>query len=481
MKKISLFALWLLLVSCQDSFIETNLGNQPLHLSASAEQLVLDITADQSNAVTFDWTSGSNFNTNAAITYTFELGPEGAGPSEGIKMQLTKGRNSVSYKTGELNALLLEEFGIEPYATVTLAARVTARVHSDAAEPQVSETLQLKVTTYKPVSSTLYLVGGAAPNGWNVGEATPMNGISGTAGGFVWQGMLSPGELKFVTTLGSFTPSYNKGSDNSTLILRESDDQPDEKFIIPAAGIYRIQLNIINLRINIEALDAPDYGALWFVGHASGWSFQPMTLSAADPFVFLYNGDLKEGGEFKIATAPDFGSEVVFLRPEINNQGPGTGLKVVKWSESEKPGGTNDYKWNIPGGVYKIRLDTRDMKIDIVKFAPFPMVYLVGDATPNGWDIGNATAMTATTDPNRFVWTGNLKEGEVKFSCDRQTDWGGAWFVAPLDGAAPTGDSESMLYSAKGSVPDNKWKVTSAGRYTIELDQLNETVKFTKQ
>jgi hypothetical protein len=38
-----------------------------------------------------------------------------------------------------------------------------------------------------------------------------------------------------------------------------------------------------------------------------------------------------------------------------------------------------------------------------------------------------------------------------------------------------------MLYSNVGSNPDNKWNITEAGTYTIELDQLQETVKFTKR
>lgn len=485
MRKIHAFIGLLVLtfcgMSCKENYIETNLGDQPLSLTASAGEVMLDITADQSNAVTFTWTPGSNHNTNSAITYTFELGVEGTGFAGAVKTTLTQGRNSMSYKTGDLNSLLLEKFEISPNTAVNLEARVLADVHHDQVPQQVSETVKLKVTTYKPVSSTLFLIGSAAPNGWSADNATLMNVVAGAAGSFTWQGKLSPGELKFITTKGAFLPSYNKGADNTRLLFRESDSQPDEKFIIPTAGIYKIVANIINLSVIIEAMDAPEYGNLWFVGHSTGWSFKPMTLNAADPFVFHYNAEITEGGEFKVATSPSFDSNVVFLRPETHNQGPGTGLKVVKWSESEKPGGTNDYKWNIPGGVYKIKLDTRDMRIDIVKFTPFTMIYLVGDASAKGWDVGNATPMNATASPYKFTWTGTLKPGELKFTCDKQTDWNGSWFLAGMNGAAPTGEVEQMIFSAKGSVPDNKWKIPEEGKYLVELDQLNETVKIVKQ
>ncbi len=270
-----LLALPFLIVSCSEDYAETNLGDQPLVLSASESTLVLDITAPQSNAVTFEWTpGGSNFNTNAAITYTFELGLSGF--TKSIQVELREGKNSVSYKTEELNAILLNEFGAGTNEEVELEARVTAQVHSDGIQPQVSETVKLKVASYKPVSSTLYLIGGAAPNGWSADDATKMNTVTGAAGGFVWQGKLNAGELKFITTLGEFLPSYNKGSDDTKLVLRESDDDPDEKFTIPATGVYKISANIISLAISIEALDAPDYGELcsWVIlrdGVSSRW------------------------------------------------------------------------------------------------------------------------------------------------------------------------------------------------------------------
>lgn len=461
----------LMLSSCSDDYAETNLEDQPLILTASDEVIVLDITAPQSNAVTFEWTPGSNFNTNAAITYIFELGLSGF--TKSVQVELNQGKNSVSYRTEELNKILLENFDVNPGDEVDLEARVTATVHSESIQPQISKTVKLKITGYKPVSSTLYLIGGAAPNGWSADDATKMNTVSGAAGGFVWQGKLNAGELKFITTLGKFLPSYNKGSDDTKLVLRESDADPDSKFTIPATGIYKISVNIINLTIHIEPLDAPEFSELWFVGNATGWSFKPMTSDMSDPFIFYYNADLSAGGEFKIATAENW--DAIFFRPITDQQTEGIELDVAKWA------GDPDYKWNLTGGVYKIKLDTRDMKIDIVSFSPYPMIYIVGDASPNGWDIGNATAMDATSDPYVFTWTGTLNIGEFKFTLDKQNDWNGAWFLATQNGMEPTGEVERMLFSYPGSNPDNKWKITSAGTYTIELDQLQETVKIKKQ
>lgn len=477
MKKLYniLFALSLVLpftlASCSDDYAETNLGDQPLTLTASDQVIVLDITAPQSNVVTFEWTPGSNFNTNTAITYVFELGLSGF--TKSVEVELKQGKNSVSYRTEELNKILLDNFDVNPGDEVDLEARVTATVHSENIQPQISEVVKLKITGYKPVSSALYLIGGAAPNGWSADDATKMNTVSGAAGGFVWQGKLNAGELKFITTLGEFLPSYGKGSDETKLLLRESDDEPDDKFTIPATGIYKISVNIINLTIHIETLDAPEYSDLWFVGNPTGWNFKPMTSDMSDPFIFYYNADLSAGGEFKIATAENW--DAAFFRPVTDQQAEGTGLDVDKWA------GDPDNKWNITGGVYKIKLDTRDMKIDIVPFTPYAMIYLVGDATPNGWSIDNATPLTATADPNKFTWTGTLNAGELKFTCDKQSDWNGDWFLASQGGIEPSGDVEKMIFSANGANPDNKWKITSAGTYTIEMDQLQETITIKKQ
>src|SRR5690606_29756419 len=105
--------------------------------------------------------------------------------------------------------------------------------------------------------------------------------------------------------------------------------------------------NLISMTIEIKEMEGPAYSELWFVGGFTGWSFQPMTRNAGNPFIFHYNGVLSSGGgsdEFKIATVPDFDPSVVFLRPETNSQGAGTELPVVSWSESSN---SEDFKWRI--------------------------------------------------------------------------------------------------------------------------------------
>ena len=130
----------------------------------------------------------------------------------------------------------------------------------------------------------------------------------------------------------------------------------------------------------------------------------------------------------------------------------------------------------------------------MAEFVPYEMIYLIGSASPADWDLGNATAMTAGADAYTFTWEGHLKEGELKFTCDRKSDWMGAWFMASEGGKAPSGEIEHMLFIDKSSDwcknqyleigigdLDYKWNITEAGTYVITLDQLKETVSIVKK
>ena len=81
-----------------------------------------------------------------------------------------------------------------------------------------------------------------------------------------------------------------------------------------------------------------------------------------------------------------------------------------------------------------------------------------------------------------FTWTGDLKPGELKFSCDLQRDWHGLWYMPEEDGkpldASGTETIQLVDASEDGAI-DWKWNVT-AGNYSISIDQRKETMTVTR-
>lgn len=465
-----------LFAGCADeNLMELNKGDNPLEIAVSEEEVAIDAAIPDGEALKLTWSSGTNHGTNAAISYTLQIDRQGNQFAGGITLEMGREAYEKSYRHEELNNLLLSEFEAVPGEAVTLEARVTAIVAAKGIEPATSEPVTFTVTPYKPITTTLYLIGDATPNGWSADNATELRKVPGKPRTFTWSGSLKTGSFKFITTLGEFVPSYNKGTEEGTLYLRESFDDPyDEPFLITEAGNYTITVNLATLTISIVMGDGPAYSELWFVGNPTGWSFQPMRVDPLDPYLFHFNGDLSAGGEFKIGTA-EGNWDAPFFRPVENNTPQGEGLDVDIWA------GDPDNKWNIDGGIYKITLNIREMKIDILPFTPYEMIWLVGDASPNGWDIGNATPMEATDDPYIFTWSGNLTAGELKFTLDKQGDWNGAWFLASEPDKAPAGTEEQMIFHYPGAGPDYKWRIAEAGNYTITIDQLNETIIIAKQ
>lgn len=458
-----------------DNLMELDKGDNPLEISVSEPQLALDAALPDGEALKLTWSSGTNHGTNAAISYTLQIDRQGNQFAGGLTLAMGREAYEKSYRNEELNNLLIETFDATPGEAITLEARVNASVADEGIEPATSEPVAFAVTPHKPISGTLYLIGDATPNGWSADEATELRKVPGKPRTFTWSGSLKTGSFKFITTLGEFVPSYNKGTGEGTLYLRESFDDPyDESFLITEAGNYTITVNLATLTISIVMGEGPAYSELWFVGNPTGWSFQPMRVDPLDPYLFHFNGDLSAGGEFKIGTAA--GSwDAPFFRPVENGTPQGEGLDVEIWA------GDPDNKWDIDGGIYKITLNIREMKIDIIPFTPYEMIWLVGDASPNGWDIGNATPMEATDDLHIFTWSGNLKAGELKFTLDKQDDWNGAWFLAGEPDKAPAGTEEQMIFHHPGAGPDYKWRIAEAGNYNITIDQLNETIIIAKQ
>ena len=91
-------------------------------------------------------------------------------------------------------------------------------------------------------------------------------------------------------------------------------------------------------------------------------------------------------------------------------------------------------------------------------------LYLIGDATPNGWNLNRATPMIIDmSDFSVFSWTGQMHKGEFKLLTTTED-----WLPCYVRDAA---DDGKMVYRpTEETYPDLKWSITKAGNYRIEVN-----------
>ena len=108
-------------------------------------------------------------------------------------------------------------------------------------------------------------------------------------------------------------------------------------------------------------------------------------------------------------------------------------------------------------------------------------LYMVGDATPAGWNIGAPTEMTLSpNDKFIFTYEGKLKVGEMKLPLTKG-DWGGTFIFAPESGTEinENGVAKDGIEVRKENGNDAKWKVTKAGMYKVLINLRNYKIQVT--
>ena len=234
--------------------------------------------------------------------------------------------------------------------------------------------------------------------------------------------------------------------------------------------------NIITLKVTPAPTGAA-YSALWIVGDATpnGWNIDApnqMVPDPTNPFQFKYN-EVLNAGEFKIPVSTGNWSTDFYMPPANHPDLSSTDVKLISR-------GDPDNKWQITtAGAYKILLNISSSPfIHITPFTPYTMLYMVGDATPAGWDINAPVAMTPTPgNVYEFTYTGALNAGEFKIPI-ATGNWGTDYFMPPVNGEGTT--SKNAVFVPAGN-PDNKWKITEAGNYKVTVNQLYETISIEKQ
>lgn len=320
--------------------------------------------------------------------------------------------------------------------------------------------------------SNLYLVGDAAPNGWNIGDPTPMVQDAANAQLFTWQGVLKAGELKISTFTGDWCDGQwlnagtpDQGISEATYIVTNGCEGPDNKWRVAEdeAGIYLLSIDlsaetIVFALVSNEVADA----SLSSITLSEG-SLEP----AFDPAVKKYTVNLPEGtASVELsATTTDPAATV-------------TGTGIVDLSE-----GDTSIELVVTGADGTAS-ETYTINFILVKEGEvYANLYLIGDAGPNGWNIGSPEPMEQdANNPLIFTWRGDLKAGEFKFSTFTG-DWcDGDWLLATeANQSVLLGEYAYGVYSGcpDGSI-DFKWKVQAGeeGEYEILVDLEQERISI---
>lgn len=199
----------------------------------------------------------------------------------------------------------------------------------------------------------------------------------------------------------------------------------------------------------------------------NGWDNQratPMTPIEGEVGGFYWEGHLS-WAEKPSDRGLKFITELGSFMPSYNQDGENPNKLVLRDSDDDP-----DVKFSIPNpGTYRIKLnlESMDISIECIKAEEIPTyIYMVGASAPNGWDAGNATALTrSASDSNAYYWEGQLTAAEEGLKFIKGL---GEWLPCYCRDA---NDASKMVYRVnEEDYPDLKFEIATSGKYRIDLN-----------
>lgn len=369
-------------------------------------------------------------------------------------------------------------------------------------------------------TSTLYMVGDATPNGWSLDDATPLEASADDALVFGWEGDLNAGELKLCLATTSWDVAFirpeNNGEEISETPITDQTfamwaGDPDNKWKVAEAGKYSLSFDLRNWTMSTEYLGASDETpsepepdgfspieaeTLYIVGDAApcGWDIDSPTLAdKQSDYIFVYEGALNTGELKACISTGDWMAS--FVRPSAN------GCKISKSGVESSDfvfTASPDDKWVVEdAGDYRLTFDLEHGTINAEYLgetggddepgdnenAPIETetLYMIGDATPNGWSMDNASEFTKDeANPYVFTWTGTLAEGNMKACLVKDGTFSCPFLRPTTNGVEISSNGVADPGFVFTTSPDDQWRVTEAGTYKITFDLEHWTITAEK-
>lgn len=213
------------------------------------------------------------------------------------------------------------------------------------------------------------------------------------------------------------------------------------------------------------------HSKLYLIGGATpgGWYLnkaQEMVLEQGKDAVLSWSGFLWSG-DFKFLSTQSASWETSYTAPTADRYPvSGKAQRLIVHPQNQY-----DYKFKLnQAGYYKLTADMANRNVIVSKEA-ISALYMVGAATPAGWDVYNPVNMQPVDGRKGvFTWSGFLNTGEFKFLVNK-----GLWTpsVNPVSAEnVQSGKTYSIAFT-DGVTNDYKFKISKSTYYTITVDTEN--------
>lgn len=302
-------ALFTGLASCedeQDLMLVSPEGSFEIVSPESGSSVLLTAETVNNIALTVTW-QDMDYTTPTEVNYVVQIAADAefTAPVDASSTTTT----TATLTGSALNTIAINA-GIEAGAQGILYVRVKSSVGTQGAMEMFSNVITVAVTPFQAFTplKDLFLVGSAAPTGWDNGAATNMYALYRDPANedvFYYTGYFAAGEFKMVEVKGQWAPQY--GSDNAGNILpRPTESEPDPSaFTVATAGYYSLMVDLSNNTYTFapfDAASAPVYTAMGIIGTSTPGQWDndtDMAQTASNPHIWYITGQELTDGELK--------------------------------------------------------------------------------------------------------------------------------------------------------------------------------------
>ncbi len=254
-----------------------------------------------------------------------------------------------------------------------------------------------------------------------------------------------------------------------------------------SAAVVSMSLPVM---VNAETtpIVVPDGENVYIVGDGISWVPGLKAMNSSEKGVYTWEGFIPkhtEGdtGRFRAQIGSDWSKPI---HPLTNGVMVGE-TPVTETPLSDAPTTDGDMNWfAAAGGNYSLVFDLNNCTLKATySHINVQELYMIGAATPGGWDLTTTTAMTPDANNNKiYTWEGDLKVGEFKILTDLAEGYDGLT-LHPLAANTPIGKDkiDNAPFACYKGGDDNKWNVTVAGTYrlTFNCEDCTMSSEFVKE